>query len=731
MQERKPTSESEDSEEIAAALAAVYAYLDNTADAENEAARIITDEACSKSGLNAWGRANLFEGINQRIGKVDVLQVKNASKKNWRYSLARRWTPLFLGLFVSISLAQSATAFERIQYVDKSESRSSGTLANPKAGDYASEALPGKIQPSSLPAVRSNSTRQSCPIPQTAKKSAAAPGSASCEPSFAQSAPSDLLPNKQSPQICPIPQTVKTSTTAPGSAGGSPAFAQSTPPQTLPVQGNCPIPQAAQKTAPQAVPACFGAGARATLRVALGECSSDCEIIAPDGAEIIDEQNKTLIAIIPAQSRWQVSLGDGSSRDSDRLTFQGNLASVRSAKVVVAGKLSGSGSISDRDNYVPASYVKSSPFAGKTITLSAANPRFALPFRAFASPSAPPKSESQYLPATYKANANFKANADIKAVTPPVVQPGYLIKAPEPDGILTYQGKSFRGSLLIKARPAENPGFLVINKVDLEDYLLSVVPSEMPASWNLESLKAQSIAARSYALANLNKHGSEGYDLKATTEDQVYLGIQTETENSNRAVAETEGVVLKHDGKIVSAFFHSSGGGFTELAEHVWTKGVPYLKSVPDFDDHSPHFAWNKQVPVSNMEETLRKQGKDVGAILGIFALARTPSQRVQTAMIAGTLQTLIVSGEELRKIMQVPSTVFNIGQAADAYLVAGRGFGHGLGMSQWGAKYLSEQGYNAAQILSYYYKDVTIQPYQFGPDRSNLSRAAHASPVY
>ena len=78
-------------------------------------------------------------------------------------------------------------------------------------------------------------------------------------------------------------------------------------------------------------------------------------------------------------------------------------------------------------------------------------------------------------------------------------------------------------------------------------------------------------------------------------------------------------------------------------------------------------------------------------------------------AIVAGTLQTLMVSGEELRKILSLPSTIFNIGAGLDSYLVAGRGFGHGLGMSQWGAKFLSEQGYNAGQILSYYYKDVSV----------------------
>lgn len=431
--------------------------------------------------------------------------------------------------------------------------------------------------------------------------------------------------------------------------------------------------------------------APSTIRILLGSIENLCEIAVPDGAEISEEKKDAVLAVLPPQSSWQLALPENGGNE---IAFTGRLGNVRAQRVILA----------TRDRYAgqtsPASFSKPGVFAYPPRTLNPANPRFQLPFK------------EDCIDLENKSNYQLTQNqtASAKITTPHVVPDGILIKAPEPDGILNFQGKSYRGALLLKRPAAGKKGFNVINVVDLEDYLLSVLPSEMPASWSIESLKAQCIAARSYALANLKKHGSEGYDLKANTEDQVYLGVQTENENSNRAVAETRGLVMKHDGKVVSAFFHSSGGGHTELAEHVWTKGVPYLKSVPDFDDQSPHFAWNRQVSVGSMEESLRKLGKDVGAILGIFPVSRTDSQRIQTAIVAGTLQTLIISGEELRKIMQLPSTVFNLGQAQDAYLIAGRGFGHGLGMSQWGAKYLAEQGYNAAQILSYYYKDVSIE---------------------
>jgi stage II sporulation protein D len=431
------------------------------------------------------------------------------------------------------------------------------------------------------------------------------------------------------------------------------------------------------------------------LRILLA-AGEQFEIVVPDGAELVDEQTKKLLAVLPPQSKWKVSTSG--SMQNPQLCFAGTCGSVSAGKLVIAGRTSGSTS--------QANYARAGQFASAPQIRNSMSPSFILPLKVY-----PTQTSDTYRAVAFTPNAGA---AQLKVKPPKVVQPGFLLKPPGPNGLISLAGKSYRGDFVIRSRNEDKPGFQIINLIELDDYLLSVVPSEMPASWDLEGLKAQTIAARSYAIANLGKHQSEGYDLKANTEDQVYLGVQTEAENSNRAVAETKGLVLTHEGKTVCAFFHSSGGGHTELAEHVWRKGVPYLQAVPDFDHQSPHFAWNREIQVASIEEALRKQGKDVGAVLGIFPLTRTSSQRWQNALIAGTLQTLIVSGEELRKLFQAPSSVFNIGQAANAYLLAGRGFGHGLGMSQWGAKYLAEQGYNAAQILSYYYKDVAIQPIPF-----------------
>lgn len=194
-----------------------------------------------------------------------------------------------------------------------------------------------------------------------------------------------------------------------------------------------------------------------------------------------------------------------------------------------------------------------------------------------------------------------------------------VVLKPAEGGFISAKNKWYRGYLIIQNK---NKKLTVINEVDLEDYIKGVVPSEMPSGWELEALKAQAIAARSYALANLGKRASLGYDLKDTPEDQAYGGASAETSKTNRAVDETSGLVLTYNYKVVSAFYSASAGGQTVTAKEAWGNDVPYVRSVPSFDDN------------------VKKNG-------------------------------------------------------------------HGIGMSQHGANNLAKQGYNAYQILNYFYKNI------------------------
>lgn len=157
-----------------------------------------------------------------------------------------------------------------------------------------------------------------------------------------------------------------------------------------------------------------------------------------------------------------------------------------------------------------------------------------------------------------------------------------IVIKPEPNGFVSVKRKWYRGNFKITN---DGMGITVMNDIPLEKYLQGVVPSEMPSAWEHEAHKAQAIAARSYAIANLGKRGKWGYDLKDTPEDQAYGGASAETIQTNDAVKETEGIVLVCQGKIVPAYYSASAGGKTNTGSQVWSHDLPFLKSVPSFDD--------------------------------------------------------------------------------------------------------------------------------------------------
>ncbi len=432
---------------------------------------------------------------------------------------------------------------------------------------------------------------------------------------------------------------------------------------------------------------------RQPIRVVLSPATTTVDISLPDGAEIVDLETNELVAQLPPCSSWNVSIRASSS--ARKLCFSGTIGNHAFRRVVVDRSLS---------PYRTAAYHYDKP-GFQPLVLDNENPLFAINLKPTTG------SLTGYQPVGYMPSAGgHQTGISTGSQVPSSPGRSFIVRPLRADGILALGARGYRGQFLLRAKPGTDQ-LAVINHVDMEEYLLSVVPAEMPGSWSLEALKAQAIAARSYAMANLGKHAGEGWDVTATVEDQVYAGIQSETDNSNSAVAQTRGLVIKHQGAVVSAFFHSAGGGCTELAEHVWGKSVPYLKSVVDYDDRSPHFEWTRQFRVLEAEECLKKAGKDVGSLLAILPVVRTASGRLKSAMIIGSQGPLLVSGEELRKVFSLPSSLFNACIDNECYVFAGRGHGHGLGMSQWGARTLADQGYNAAQILAYYYKDISIDP--------------------
>ena len=270
------------------------------------------------------------------------------------------------------------------------------------------------------------------------------------------------------------------------------------------------------------------------------------------------------------------------------------------------------------------------------------------------------------------------------------------------DGVVWIGERWYRGK--VKLVPSDG-GVTAINYVNIDDYLYSVVGSEMPASWPQEALRSQAIAARSYAIYQKNRANGHTYDLKSTQISQVYKGLEGEAASTQSAVDATRGKVLTHGGKVIEAVFHSSSGGHTENSEHVWSKAVPYLKGVPDFDQNAPVYSWRAQF---SLDEVGARIGYP-GTIQAVEVLSRTPQGRANRMTIIGDAGTLTVTGNTFRQKLGLRSTKFDLAVSPTNISVAGNGFGHGIGMSQWGARGMAERGKEYDDILTHFYNGTKL----------------------
>ncbi len=134
--------------------------------------------------------------------------------------------------------------------------------------------------------------------------------------------------------------------------------------------------------------------------------------------------------------------------------------------------------------------------------------------------------------------------------------------------------------------------------------------------------------------------------------------MESETATGNQACDETSGVVLKHNQQVISAFFHSTSGGATEVGENVWGKEIPYVQSVVDYDDNSPHFSWQRRFSVDQAEKTF---GLKTGSLLNIHPFWKVASNRVKQAAVVSLDNTTVVTGERLRQLFKLPSSIFNV----------------------------------------------------------------------
>lgn len=255
----------------------------------------------------------------------------------------------------------------------------------------------------------------------------------------------------------------------------------------------------------------------------------------------------------------------------------------------------------------------------------------------------------------------------------------------------------------------------IINEVPFEDYIKGVVAGEMPATFELEALKAQAVASRSYAMYQMTATKDKEYDVLNTTANQVYLTDQELKENwkeeypekinkIKEAIAETSGEYLTYEGKVINAMFFSTSVGATENSEEVFVSALPYLRSVDSkWDEASPAYT---DTYTFTLEEFYKKLNLQYNQTLTIEVTSTTSTGRTKTLKINGTE----INGRDLATKLNLRSNYFDIVQNENNVTITTKGFGHGVGMSQYGANGMAKEGYKYDQILKHYYQNTEIK---------------------
>ena len=324
--------------------------------------------------------------------------------------------------------------------------------------------------------------------------------------------------------------------------------------------------------------------------------------------------------------------------------------------------------------------------------------------------------------------------------------------------IVSFDGKKYRG--YIYAARLDNGELLVLNYVGTDEYVSSVLGKEMSYTWPLEALKAQAVCARNFVLTRGSAHKNYGFDVCATTHCQVYGGLSSEHENTRRATMETKGVLAKYNGEIVGLYFFATSGGQTEDVENVWGSPYGYLKGVPDTYENpqkASRYTWSESFTRDEIEQKLKNAGIDIGTLKNITVDSVTESGRVTELTFRGTSENYTVKREKCRTILGLYSQKFTVNpegqralfttsgnakaplyavtadgvkslagysvlsgenqagyistgvENALSYTINGGGYGHGVGMSQWGARGMAEAGFTYDKILTHYFTDIEL----------------------
>ncbi len=331
------------------------------------------------------------------------------------------------------------------------------------------------------------------------------------------------------------------------------------------------------------------------------------------------------------------------------------------------------------------------------------------------------------------------------------------------DDIIKVNGTPYRGAIqLING----GGSITVINLVDTDDYVKGVIAREMPSGWAIEALKAQAVCARNYAVTSLNKHSSYGFDLCDNTNCQVYGGVNAETPSTIKAADETKDMYLMYDGELAETLFFSCDGGYTNESKYVWGSNIPYLTAKEDIYENEKEcsrYNWTLTYTPKQIKDKLEGTGVKIGDITNIEITDVTASGQVYGLKITGTdgekkyvndktrgalgsdgllsqrytvkkgysdkfsaitsskknqacdMDYALDKDNKSTKIEGTPyvlsaSSKTKLVSSPDTYIFEGHGWGHGLGMSQYGAKGMADKGFTYEEILEFYFTGAYLE---------------------
>jgi stage II sporulation protein D len=267
------------------------------------------------------------------------------------------------------------------------------------------------------------------------------------------------------------------------------------------------------------------------------------------------------------------------------------------------------------------------------------------------------------------------------------------------------EGQAFRGRLEVRRL---NGALAAANVVDLEDYLQGVLKDEIPPGWPAEAVKAMAVVARTYAVYQMEQNLGGFYHLRATTASQMYGGATGEDARTSWAVQATQGQILTFAGRPIPAFYHSCSGGATEDALDVFGLNFDTVVGVKDnFSLSCPYGLWVERLSTQQIERALQRAGYSISGLLGIQDLSRSRTGRILRLAVHHSRGTLTLPGKRFREALGndlIRSTDFEVRPDSSGFTFVGRGWGHGVGLSQWGAKEMADLAYQYQDILKFYY---------------------------